>query len=269
VGVGSGEGLGKARIVGDGFGVVWTSAAGPPHPASTVSDIRLAAKRWEMAIRPERGGRITSLRLDGEELLDQGIGVDQPTAEGFVEGGAWGWDEMVPNVAATASLPDHGEAWRHPWETVAGGVMRVAGRAVPFVLERKVELGDSVRLGYRYLNAGAEPHRPFWCAHPCFKLEPGMELPVAMPAPGASTKVVLPPGSTGSIRLRWRKAAIEMSWDPSLTPYLAVWVCNGDLGGYCQVAIEPALGGNEIAEPDGRPLAPGARLEWWLRIDPL
>ena len=76
--------------------------------------MRLASDVWLMDIKPERGGRITSLRLRGEELLDQGIGVDQPTAEVFVDAGAWGWDEMVPTVEATGTLPDHGEAWRVP-----------------------------------------------------------------------------------------------------------------------------------------------------------
>ena len=79
---------------------------------------------WRMDIRPERGGRITSLRLRGEELLDQGIGVDQPTAEGFVEAGAWGWDELVPTVEATGTLPDHGEAWRVPWAVASEGSNR-------------------------------------------------------------------------------------------------------------------------------------------------
>src|SRR2546430_17245920 len=83
--------------------------------------MRVASRRWEIEVRPERGGRITSVRLDGEELLDQGIGVDQPTANGFVEGGAWGWDEMVPNVEPTETLPDHGEAWRLPWGVTRRG----------------------------------------------------------------------------------------------------------------------------------------------------
>ena len=54
--------------------------------------MRLRGAPWEAEIRPERGGRITSLRLSGEELLDQGIGVDNPSAEDFVGAGAWGWD---------------------------------------------------------------------------------------------------------------------------------------------------------------------------------
>src|SRR5487761_700297 len=99
---------------------------------------------WEVEVLPERGGRITSLRLKGEELLDQGIGVDRPAALGFVEGGAWGWDEMVPSVDATDTLPDHGEAWRLPWqvnaESASSVEMRSAGRVVPWELSRRIEL---------------------------------------------------------------------------------------------------------------------------------
>ena len=116
---GVGEGAGSALASGGvctaatGVGLGCTlAAAGPQAPSITAATIatpvRLRSKRWELESRPERGGRITSLRLDGEELLDQGIGVDQPTAKGFVEGGAWGWDEMVPNVEETDTLPDHG-----------------------------------------------------------------------------------------------------------------------------------------------------------------
>ena len=84
--------------------------------------VRLQGGPWEVEIRPERGGRVTSLRLVGQELLDQGIGVDDPSAAGFVAAGAWGCDEMVPIVEPTDALSDHGEAWRLPWR-----VMRAAG----------------------------------------------------------------------------------------------------------------------------------------------
>jgi len=82
------------------------------------------------------------LKLRGEELLDQGVGVDDGAASDFVAGGAWGWDEMVPNVAATDTLPDHGEAWRLPWEVVGPGVMRCRGQLVPWELERSISLGS-------------------------------------------------------------------------------------------------------------------------------
>ena len=204
-----------------------------------------------MELRPDRGGRITSLRLDGEELLDQGIGVDQPTAEGFVEGGAFGWDEMVPNLEPTDVLPDHGEAWRLPWDVLGEGRMRCSGRLVPWQLERQIELGESVEVSYLYTNAGSKPHDAFWCAHPLFKYEPVLGLDLDE---GTSTKLFMPKATVDRVRLR----RVEVSWDPLLSPDVAIWMCNGDLGGYRQIAVEPSW----TRESFG----PGETYSWWLRI---
>jgi hypothetical protein len=63
-------------------------------------------------------------------------------------------------------------------------------------------------------------------------------------------------------------SAIEIAWDLSLTPYLAIWACNGNLGGNRQIAIEPATGGNDHPDPAAPPplLEPGDELRWWLEI---
>lgn len=230
-------------------------------------------------MRPERGGRISSLRLRGEELLEQGIGVDEPSAAKFVESGAWGWDEMVPNVRAGAGLPDHGEAWRHPWEVIQVGPesisMRCRGRVVPWELERRIHLGEAVRLSYAYRNVGPEAHQAYWCAHPLFRFEAGMSIGVpggeglGSLAPGTSTKRFLEPGEVDRVTLRWAAGtAIELAWDRGLTPYTGVWVCNGDLGGYRQVAVEPATGGNDGPDPVAPAplLEPGGRFAWWLEV---
>ncbi|HXD82598.1 MAG TPA: hypothetical protein VNU27_13610 [Candidatus Acidoferrum sp.] len=240
----------------------------------------LRSGSWEVEVTPERGGRITSLRLDREELLEQGIGIDDPGAVGFVAGGAFGWDEMVPTVAATGNLPDHGEAWRLPWQvasvTRSSVFMRCAGRVVPWELGRRIELDqDRFRLSYTYTNRGTSPHYAYWCAHPLFKFETGMKIGVpggsrlAELAEGTSEKLFLPKGSIDRARLGWSSgAAIELMWDVETAPYLGVWVCNGDLGGYRQIAIEPATGGGD--RPDsGEPaplLGPGEELEWWLEV---
>jgi hypothetical protein len=224
---------------------------------------------WEMAVRPERGGRITSLRLRGEELLEQGIGVDDPAAEDFVAGGAQGWDEMVPNLEAVGSLPDHGEAWRVPWvveeESGSASLMSCRGRVVPFEFRRRVSLGERVRVDYGYTNVGTKPHLSYWCAHPLFRFERGMEIGVpdgerlAQLSPGRSTKVFFPAGSIDRVRLGWSSGStLEIAWDVTLTPDVAVWVCNGDLLGYRQIAIEPATSSTV--------LGPGEALEWWLEV---
>ena len=240
----------------------------------------LRSPSWELEARPERGGRITSLRLGGEELLEQGIGIDHPGAAGFVEGGAFGWDEMVPTVDATETLPDHGEAWRMPWqvteETPSSALMVCTGHLVPWELRRRIELDTNrFRVSYTYANRGASPHHAYWCAHPLFKFEAGMEIGVpggsrlAGLAEGASEKTFLPPGSLDRARLGWRSgAAIELAWDISMTPYVGVWVCNGDLGGYRQIAIEPATGGYDRPDSTARAplLWPGEELRWWLEV---
>jgi galactose mutarotase-like enzyme len=252
--------------------------------------VRLLGGPWELAVNPDRGGRITSLRLAGEELLDQGIGVDNPRAEGFVEAGAWGWDEMVPNVDvavypgpgpwAGTSLPDHGEAWRLPWraleESSGAASMECAGRVLPWTLLRKIALGErAVRVEYTYENRGEHQLYAYWCAHPLFRFEVGMEVGVeggdrlASLAEGTSAKRFLRRGSVDRARLGWRSgAAIELAWDSGVTPYVGIWVCNGDHGGYRQIAIEPATGGGDrphLAVPPPL-LDPGQRLSWWLEI---
>ena len=240
---------------------------------------------WELSIRPERGGRITSLRLRGEELLDQGIGVDDAGAEGFVAAGAFGWDEMVPNVEASrypgagpwagTALPDHGEAWRLPWSGSAES-MDCAGRVLPWTLRRRISLTDgAVSVHYNYRNVGAHPILAYWCAHPLFRYEAGMEIGVegggalAGLAEGTSSKRFLRRGSVDRVRLGWRSGqAIEMAWDPEVTPYVGVWACNGDLGGYRQIAIEPATGGADRPHLAAPPplLDPGGELAWWIEI---
>jgi hypothetical protein len=54
---------------------------------------------------------------------------------------------------------------------------------------------------------------------------------------------------------------VVISWDAALAPDVAIWVCNGDLGGYRQIAVEPSW-----TKPE---LAPGETHSWWLRMDPL
>ena len=238
-----------------------------PSSAKTLRSepVKLLGGPWELSVKPERGGRITSLRLGGAELLDQGIGVDDPGADGFVSSGAFGWDEMVPNVDASSypgtgpwgglALPDHGEAWRLPWSVLeegAGAVsMGCAGRVLPWALRRRISLADTaMRVDYTYRNAGAHPILAYWCAHPLFRYESGMEIAVeggdalANLAQGTSTKRFLRRGSVDRVRLSWKAGpSIEMAWDSQITPYVGIWACNGDLGGYRQIAIEPATGG--------------------------
>jgi hypothetical protein len=250
--------------------------------------VRLRGGPWELEVWPDRGGRIVSLRLGGDELLDQGIGVNVPDEVDFVAAGARGWDEMVPTIDRAPypgpgewegiDLPDHGEAWRLPWavleETGATTKMQCLGRVLPWRLERSIALNRrSVRLEYVYENLGRRPLYAYWCAHPLFRYELGVTLDVdggfVMPPAGGSSKVFLPKGAIDRVGLAWPSgSAIEMAWDSSLTPYFAIWACNGDLGGYQHIAPEPATGGSDRPDPAAPPplLEPGQELRWWLEI---
>ncbi|HEX2647349.1 MAG TPA: hypothetical protein VHO95_08980, partial [Candidatus Dormibacteraeota bacterium] len=111
---------------------------------------------------------------------------------------------------------------------------------------------------YEYTNIGDRPHPAYWCAHPLFRYKPGMAVGVPVPllGEGTSRKLFLPRWSIDHLRV----GQVEVSWDRSLTPDVAIWMCNGDLGGYRQIAVEPAT-----ASPL---LGPGDSLTWWLRIIP-
>ena len=250
--------------------------------------MKLLGGPWELEAQPKRGGRIISLRLGGEELLDQGIGVDDPAAAGFVAAGARGWDEMVPNVEPNPypapgewegiELPDHGEAWRLPWvvlaETAASATLECSGRLLPWRLTRSVELSAStVRFEYSYRNLGRQAVYAYWCAHPLFRYEAGMQMEAGIgwvpPQAGHSNKVFFPRGSVDHARLAWGSGvAVELAWDASVTPYVAIWTCDGDLGGYHHIAIEPATGGNDSPDLSAPPplLGPGEELSWWLEL---
>ena len=132
--------------------------------------------------------------------------------------------------------------------------MRCTGRLLPWQLERRIDIEDSVYVEYVYTNVGADPHRAFWCAHPLFKYEPVLGVEVAE---GTSTKLFLPSGYVDNVKL----LRVEISWDSLLLPDVAIWMCNGDLGGYRQIAVEPSW--------TRESLGPGEIYSWWLRITAL
>src|SRR5258708_10982777 len=89
---GVGDGALVGLLVGEGLGrlvAVRGAQAESTHRESTPArrgftppdttirgGVRLQGGVWAMEIQPEHGGRIISLRLARDELLDQGIAVD-------------------------------------------------------------------------------------------------------------------------------------------------------------------------------------------------
>ena len=166
----------------------------------------------EVAFLPELGGKMISLRrrATGREFL---LGIPEPgrvyrrpgASAAFADFDTSGFDECLPTVAACrypgsefadAWLPDHGELWSVPWQHQIEGeqlTLTVAGRALPFVLTRRVRLeGASVEIDYELANQSDSAFQFLWSAHPLLRVEEGAR--VVLPE---SVRELLVEGSKG------------------------------------------------------------------------
>jgi galactose mutarotase-like enzyme len=141
---------------------------------------------------PQLGGKIASISVRGRELLQGPLAPYGPRTQtmAFDQGDASGWDECLPSVAACtvptaagpASIPDHGDLWRVPWELVGSSSMcatfRAACFSLPLEFQRtttltQTEEGWRLRADYKVTNSGAFPAPWSWAAHPLFTAESG------------------------------------------------------------------------------------------------
>jgi galactose mutarotase-like enzyme len=163
----------------------------------------------DVALLPEVGGKIISLRsASGREWLWQtrrrpfqrltyGASFEDQDISGF--------DECFPGIGAGpypafpwqgTAIPDHGELWTLPWESILEGdtlVLRVHGVRFPYQLEKRLTLEQetaTLRINYRLTNLAPFPLRYLWSAHPLFAVRPGM-------------RVLLPDGVR--VRVDWSK----------------------------------------------------------------
>ena len=253
---------------------------------------QLATDAFAVHVDPQRGGKLTSLRdlRSGREwLLTPAAPYGRPAGygEGFTAVEMSGWDEMAPTISAcrlvtpwgASDLPDHGEVWSVPWDTVAMEdrrlTLRVRGRALPYELQRTILLldQDRLRLTYEVRNRGEGAIPVLWAAHPQFTWRSGcrVELPPSVThvldvtsepdpntvpwdeqeatrldhlAPGQGHKVWTLPGQ-GPAWCRLRDSdggSLTITIDPKKVPYLGIW---WDASAYAPlpvVALEPSTG---------------------------
>lgn len=171
--------------------------------AGAEENVVIAAGECEVTILPRFGGKISSIKLKGRELLQQPLAPIGPRTQtiGFDEGDASGWDECLPSVAAcsvpfaggVARIPDHGDLWRMEWERVEtedeeqrSNSVSLKGKcfSLPLELERTVYLKESaggwgLGLFYKLTNTGTDPAPWSWAAHPLFAVDAGdaIDLP--------------------------------------------------------------------------------------------
>jgi galactose mutarotase-like enzyme len=168
-------------------------------------NVVMQAGDCSVTILPHLGGKIASIRIGDQELLQEPLAAYAPRTRtmSFDEGDASGWDECLPSVAAcsveteagTASVPDHGDLWRVEWKSKEKGIgnREQNGRSaqqtsttlygecfsLPLTLRRKTILkpgskgGWALRLNYELVNTGIESVPWSWAAHPLFIAEEG------------------------------------------------------------------------------------------------
>jgi galactose mutarotase-like enzyme len=245
--------------------------------ASAKENVVISAGECEVTILPRFGGKISSIKLKGRELLQQPLAPIAPRTQtmGFDEGDASGWDECLPSVAACsvpyadgeARIPDHGDLWRVEWDQVETKdeeqrthSVSLKGKcfSLPLELERTVYLKESPgggRLGffYKLTNTGTDPAPWSWSAHPLFAVDAGdaINLPNGMRELRLEGSGGGRLGKSGDV-VSWPVAKLANGGETDLTFALAANSGVGDklFGG--PVPAEVTTGWCEIFRPKAR-----------------
>lgn len=168
------------------------------YAAPSKENVLIQQGACSVVILPGLGGKVASMRVHGNELLQAPLAALGPRTltMGFEASDASGWDECLPSVAGCtvetaagrAEVPDHGDLWRVAWEEVAAGqdfvTLRGTCFSLPLVLERTTTLAETgtgwqLRQDYKLTNHGSCTVPWSWAAHPLFAATEGdrIELP--------------------------------------------------------------------------------------------
>jgi galactose mutarotase-like enzyme len=164
-----------------------------------IENVLIRAGECMVTVLPRIGGKIASIRIGEQELLQQPLApiAGRNRTMGFDQADASGWDECLPSVAAcsvethdgVAQIPDHGDLWRVEWENRDRGPgggdqdatrVELSGRcfSLPLELERRLELQETkngwrLQLQYKVVNKSSKPVPWSWAAHPLFAVQEG------------------------------------------------------------------------------------------------
>jgi galactose mutarotase-like enzyme len=197
----------------------------------SAENVIIQAGGCSVTLLPRLGGKIASILLNGQELLQAPLAAYAPRTRTmpFDAGDASGWDECLPSVApctvettaGTAAIPDHGDLWRVKWKkSRKQGTAEAKGKSVtlcgecfslPLRLERTTTLtetaeGQAWRLqaDYKVTNTGSYPSPWSWAVHPMYAAEAGDRIVL----PHSISSLILE-GSGGG---RLGQAGIQVSW---------------------------------------------------------
>ena len=311
--------------------------------AESEENVVIQAGQCTLTLMPALGGKISSLRVGMEELLQAPLKPLEPRTRtmAFSDGDASGWDECLPSVAecdvqteaGSAHIPDHGDLWRVPWQVLNAGqdsaTLRAKCFSLPLQLTRsailsEVAAGWRLQLLYSLTNLGAFNVPWAWSAHPLFTVSAGdriilpkdvlsvnvegssgdrlgtahssaktlswpitkskdgtdIDLSIASnPDSGIGDKLfagALTPLSEGWCTLERPQIGLRITvrFEPSLTPYLGLWLCYGGwpdgLGPkQVSVALEATTSPvDSLAKPGtwSRQLDPGETFTWPMEL---
>src|ERR1700756_869835 len=156
-------------------------------------NVVIKAGACSVTLLPHIGGKISSIRINNQELLQTPLAALKPRTRTmpFNASDASGWNECLPSVSACtvktaagpADVPDHGDLWRVAWESISpnnGNFASLRSKcfSLPLTLERGLSLtemtkGWQIRLDYRLTNTGGHATPWSWAAHPLFAVDPG------------------------------------------------------------------------------------------------
>ena len=157
-----------------------------------IENVLIRSGACAVIVLPQFGGKIASIRIGEQELLQQPLAPIEPRTRtmAFDAGDASGWDECLPSVAACsveteggiAEIPDHGDLWRVDWPPKINEANSVTYRgecfSLPLRLERTLTLTEhatrwTLNLDYSVTNLSSERVPWSWSAHPLFAIEEG------------------------------------------------------------------------------------------------
>ncbi|MCE5188049.1 MAG: hypothetical protein LLF75_02530 [Eubacteriales bacterium] len=157
--------------------------------------VNLESECLLVKVIPDSGGKIQSIfdrRTQTEALYQTNRATFTRPYYGmpFDEGDLSGFDDMFPTISACRypdvpwegiGLPDHGEVWSLPWDSVAeGGSLTLSCRGVrlPYLLQKRLTFSraDTLSLAYRAQNCSPFPLRFIWAAHPLVRIDESSEV---------------------------------------------------------------------------------------------
>ena len=155
--------------------------------------IRIGDHDLEAVIIPKLGGKISSIRWLGRELLARNPCKPFQLARyaaPYADYDASGFDECFPTIGPClypaypwkgVELPDHGEVWSLPWEAQVDDDslhLSTHGIRIPYGFEKWIRFPGPGRMHIHYTltNPTSFPFRYLWSSHPLIAPQPGMRI---------------------------------------------------------------------------------------------